>query len=169
MSDTRNGHSGDRPPLPDDLVAYLDGELEQKAARHIEQKLAADGEFRERLHQYQQAWDLLDELPKTRVGDRFTDTTLEMVAVSASQAQIRLSHRSQRQLISIGGALAAAACALVGYLAVATIVSGPDKQLVEDLPVIESLDAYRHAESIEFLQSLTEHGLFAVEESEDAL
>ena len=168
MSDTQHKH-GDERPIPDDLVAYLDGELEQEAARQIEQRLAEDGRFRERLHEYQQAWDLLDELPKTRVGERFTDTTLEMVAVSSGQTQPGLSRRSQTHLLLIGTALTAAVFVLIGYLSVATIVSQPEKQLVEDLPVIEELDAYRHAESIEFLRLLADNGLFSVEEAADAL
>jgi len=169
MSDKPQNGSGNVSPLPEDLVAYLDGELEQEAARQIEQRLADDGEFRERLHQYQQAWDILDELPKTRAGDRFADTTLEMVAVSANRAQARLSVRSRKQLIWISGGLGVAASVLAGYLTVATIVSRPNNQLIEDLPVIEDLDAYRHAESIDFLQSLAENGLFLVEDAEDAL
>ena len=46
------------------LVAYLDGELDDETNQEIERRLSADPEYRLRLQQLQQAWDLLDELPR---------------------------------------------------------------------------------------------------------
>jgi hypothetical protein len=52
---------------------------------------------------------------------------------------------------------------LTGYFLVNSTLSTPNRQLVEDLPLIENLDAYRHAEQIEFLRALQREGLFTLE------
>ena len=46
------------------LVAYLDGELDAESSLQVERRLAEDAEFRRELRQLQRAWDMLDELPK---------------------------------------------------------------------------------------------------------
>ena len=69
----------------DELIAYLDGELETDAARRIEQRLADDPDMRRRLNQHQQTWDFLDDLPRVHVDPRFTRTTVELVTVKAAE------------------------------------------------------------------------------------
>ena len=39
------------------LVAYLDGELDDETNREIERRLSADPEYQLRLQQLQQAWE----------------------------------------------------------------------------------------------------------------
>ena len=93
-----------------------------------------------------------------------------MVAVSAAddvqQAERQATNR-RRLLWSLGGAGVILA-GIAGFLIMWSIQSMPDRQLVEDLPIIENLDAYRNAESVEFLRALEHEGLF-VAEVEDAL
>ena len=158
-------------PLSDELVAYLDGELSESASRRVEQQLSEDNELRERLHQHQETWDMLDQLPKTRGGDQFAQTTLEMVTLSATGnfEQKTLFCRSRLKLVWIGAGLSTAAASLIGYFTVTAIVTAPNRQLVQDLPVIENLDAYRHAESVDFLEAMSEKGLFTLEDDGDAL
>ena len=78
----------DNPPNNGDaagreLVAYLDGELDAESGRRIEALLASDPEVRRRLQSLERTWDLLDELDAAPVGEPFTQTTLEMVAIAA--------------------------------------------------------------------------------------
>ena len=56
----------------------------------------------------------------------------------------------------------------VGYFLTGYVTSQPNRQLVRDLPVIENVDLYRHADSVDFLRELDKQGFFA-EEGEDAI
>lgn len=152
--------------FPADLVAYLDGELDAEQTRTVEQRLSRDLTYRQQLRELQQAWDLLDQLPKAEVDDTFTQTTLAMVAVSASgdvtQAQVR--HGRMRRWLWWIGSAAAAAAFTAGYFAVSTVVSRENRRLLRDLPVIRHLDEYRYAGSVEFLRILDQEGVFPEDE-----
>ena len=50
-----------------------------------------------------------------------------------------------------------------GYACLSAIVAAPNQQLVYDLPVIERVDEYIHADSVEFLEKLQQEGLFGGE------
>jgi anti-sigma factor RsiW len=60
----------------EELVAYLDGELDAAARQSVEERLARDAEYRSHLQSLQQAWDLLDELPRSSASESFTRTTV---------------------------------------------------------------------------------------------
>lgn len=152
----------DPPPLEEELVAYLDGELDQEATRRVEQLLAADPEVRETLRQLEQTWEMLDGLGTADLDDAFTQTTLEMVAVEAEDevrhVEIDVPRRRRRRRLLQAGSLAAAA--LAGFLAVLLLAPDPNRQLLEDLPVLENLDEYQQVGDIEFLKMLHEQQLF---------
>ncbi len=153
------------------LVAYLDGELSPDDLRRISERLANDPDLQSRLQQHQRAWDMLDELPRTNVDDRFTQTTIEMVAVSIADHTDETSrvNRVWSKLVwSVGGILCIGAL-VIGYAVVASVLHAPNRQLVEDLRVIENLDAYRAAEDIDFLRALEREGLFTAELDGEAL
>lgn len=152
--------------FPADLVAYLDGELDAEQTQAVEQRLSADAAYRRQLRELQQAWDLLDQLPKAEVDDSFTQTTLAMVAVSASGdvAQARVRHGRTRRWLWWTGSVAAAAAFAAGYFAVSTVVSRENRRLLRDLPVIQNLDEYRYAGSVEFLRLLDHEEVFTEDE-----
>lgn len=152
--------------FPADLVAYLDGELDAEQTRAVEQRLSSDPAFRLQLRELQKAWDLLDQLPKAEVDDTFTQTTLAMVAVSASDdvAQAQTRRGRMRRWLWWTGSAAAAAAFVAGYFAVSTVVSRENRRLLHDLPVIQHLDEYRYAGSVEFLRLLEHEGVFAEDE-----
>jgi anti-sigma factor RsiW len=156
--------------LNDQLVAYLDGELDADATLRIERRLAEDEEFRRELQRLQQAWDMLDELPKSEVSETFTQTTVEIVALSAERELENQTVDAQRRTrwwwIAVSGASVVAAAASFWLLSL--WFTRPNEQLVRDLPVIEDFDLYRVADSIEYVRLLEESGLFD-EEVEDAL
>ena len=154
--------------LDEQLVAYLDGELDAESSRRIEALLASDADVRRRLQSLERTWDLLDELDAAPVGEPFTQTTLEMVTVAAGEDaardQAEAPRRRRRRLLTAGGGLLAMAA--VGVLAVAFSAPDPNRQLLEDLPVLENFDEYRQVESIEFLRDLRDKGLFSAGGSE---
>ena len=147
-------------PLDEELVAYLDGELDAEGARRIEALLASDPAVRHRLQSLERTWDLLDELDAAPLGEPFTQTTLEMVAIAArqeiEQSRAEAPRRRRRWLLAVGASLLAAAAA--GFAVVA--MHDPDRQLLTDLPLLENLDEYRQVGSIEFLHRLRDEKLF---------
>lgn len=165
------------PTLPEiggveeELVAYLDGELDSDNRSRVEQRLAADAAFRTRLRTLQRTWDALDVLGRADASEAFTRTTVEFVAVNTAED---VQHEKERQVRKrLWGWVAWTACvvasAAAGYVVLTHVLSRPDRQLVRDLPVIERVDEYRNADSLEFLKALDESGLFAAELENDDL
>lgn len=157
--------------VDEQLVAYLDGELDANNRSRVEQRLAADAAFRTRLRMLQRTWDALDVLGRADASEAFTRTTVEFVAVKAAQD---VQHEKQRQVRErLWAWVAWTACGLAsaaaGFVVLTQILSRPDRQLVRDLPVIERVDEYRNADSLEFLKALDENGLFAAELENDEL
>ncbi len=151
------------------LVAYLDGELDAETSMQVERRLTEDGEYRRELQLLQRAWDMLDDLPRADVNETFTQTTVEMVALSAEEDLTEAKGR-WRQLDRVlwgaaGGGLVIAATA--GYFASTTFFARPNEQLVRDLPVIENVEQYEVADSVEFLRQLEDSGLFDEEASDE--
>ncbi len=155
-------------PLEEELVAYLDGELDAEASRGIEDRLAADPEVRQTLHRLDRTWEMLDELDPPQVAERFTQTTLEIVAESAEE-EVRRSRaeaprrRRRRWAVATAGLLAAG---LAGFLGVALFAPDLNRQLIQDLEMLQRLDQYRQINDVEFLRMLHRERLF-VEEADD--
>lgn len=146
----------------EDLVAYLDGELDTGEVERLERRLAEDAQLRGQLQDLQRAWDLLDYLPRTPIDPEFTRSTLEMVALSAAHDAKSLGGRSARRrgIFWLATAVLMLGAGGLGYWVTSGALAVDNRNLVRDLPVIESLDAYRQAESIDFLQALRKRGYF---------
>lgn len=170
MTENDRVNGGQPDPPPDPLVAYLDGELAPDEARELERRLAEDPELWRRQWQHQQAWELLDELPHTEVSDTFTQTTVEMVALSAADEVDQLAKTKRRQKIiwRLAAIASLFAVATVGYWMTDRALDAPTRQLAKDWPIIQNLDAYRYADNIEFLRLLEQENLFT-DEVEDGL
>src|SRR3972149_5979350 len=114
--------------LEEQLVAYLDGELDAQSSRQIEELLASDPEVRLKLQRLERTWELLDELETTPAGEKFTRTTLEMVALAAQEdVQKTLDEaprrRRRRWLLGGVGLLAAGGG---GFFGILIDIGGPD-------------------------------------------
>ena len=150
------------PALREQLVAYLDGELDADASQRIDELLSTDPRVRQELSQLERTWDLLDRLPRAEVDQSFTQSTVEMIAVSAAveveQEEAALPRRRRRGiLLSAGGMLAAA---LAGYWFAGELLPNQNERLLRDLPVIEDLEAYRQSTDLDFLRQLKKEGVF---------
>jgi anti-sigma factor RsiW len=151
--------------IDQEIVAYLDGELDPAAAAQVERRMAEDPRYNARLNQLEKTWDLLDTLGPIEADDSFTHSTVAMVALKAQeevQADEQTADR-RRRLKWAGLGAVALATALVAYIAVDRQLNAENRELVRDLPVIERLDEYRNIQDIEFLRDLYGEGLFAAE------
>jgi len=144
------------PSLEEQLVAYLDGELDDETSRRIEQLLATDPKVRETLERFEGTWDLLDSLGRADVDEVFAQSTLEMVAVAAAEdverdrAETPKRRRRQWRIATA----TAVVFGLAGFVSVALFWPNPNDRLLADLPVLVHLDAYRQIDDFRFLESL---------------
>ena len=154
--------------MDEEIVAYLDGELDRDAAIAIERRLADDPAYRARLTQLQQAWDLLDNLGRTEADDNFTHSTVAMITVKASEDSEGNEGRArlQKRLAWAGMGGLALVAGVATFIAVDRKLNSENRALVRDLPVIQQIDQYSNVESVEFLKRLQKEGLFAAEVSD---
>jgi anti-sigma factor RsiW len=149
------------------LVAYLDGELDRKAAAALESKLARDPCSRAEAESLRQVWQLLDYLPRPEPSAAFTHQTLEQISAQRSARPVRW----RRWVVRAGwaaGILIAAAGTYAGSrmlsraVPVAAVEPAPvtaeaiDQALVRDLGVIENKRLYEHVNDIQFLKRLAD-------------
>lgn len=137
------------------LVAYLDGELNDPQSRAIATKLTQSLTARKEVEALQKTWELLDFLPKPKASDDFAARTL---SVATRQADDRIASAASNlaRRAGIGLALAAVSSLLfvAGYFLTLRVWPNPSARLARDLPIAESLDEYRDAGSFDFLEQL---------------
>jgi ferric-dicitrate binding protein FerR (iron transport regulator) len=159
-----------QPPLDDeqreDLVAYLDGELDEETARALEAKLSLDPAVRVEADQLRRTWELLDYLPKAEPSPTFTHRTLDRVsALRPTKSQPVPGARRRPWLIGLGWAAAVLLAGTVGYTGV-NLVYPPDRtdeELARDLRVIEYKRLYDVVDDFDFLRELDTPDLFGDE------
>ena len=160
MSDQQTNPTDDERRR-DELVAYLDGELDAPEAEAVERRLAEDGQLRTQMQEMERVWDSLDKLSREPVDESFVKTTVEMVTLVAED-EIK-THRAAAPRRQILRRLAAsgtmAVCALAGFLIALALWADPDDALIADLPVVENLDLYLQADSLEFLTKLHQQNI----------
>ncbi len=154
------------------LVAYLDGELPEGAARDVEKSLANDPTVRAEVEQLNRAWELLDLLQRPTISADFSSRTLATLHTADVPAEIATELESaptvvlkRWQATRFGLPLLVAWAAglfLVSVLSfvVARQVARPGTDpLFDDLPVIENLEVYRELGDVEFVRELQRKGL----------
>lgn len=166
----------DRPPWNDDeladLIAFLDGELDEQAAQEIEAKLGRDPRARAEAESLRRTWDLLDYLPKPEPSTDFTHRTLDRIsALRPVSTTVQARRRRWRPVaVGVGWAAAVLVAAGAGYWgsrraeppeAPAAVASpNVDRQLLRDLRVVENKRLYEHVDDIEFVWALADPELF---------
>ncbi|MCA9246143.1 MAG: hypothetical protein KDA42_03480 [Planctomycetales bacterium] len=169
MNKTRSDNSTPRS-TDEQLVAYLDGELDDRARGEIEDRLASEPALRDQLQRLQQTWDCLDELPATSVDEKFTQSTIAMAAVAASQELSALENqaasRGAKRALMQAGALAVSL--LLGLFAATLFWPDPNSGLVDDLFVLARLEAFQTLDDVDFLRELDRQQFFAQAGTSDA-
>ena len=158
----------DGAQLREELVSYLDGELDAEQSRRIEQRAAAEPAARRMLQELDRTWHMLDVLDAPVASEDFTRTTLEMVAVAACEDAQKAKAEAPRRRLWAGlwAAAGLGAAAAAGFLIVTSLISDPNAQLLEDLPILQNFDQYHEIGSFDFLRALNQEKLFA-EDADD--
>src|SRR5258708_29854858 len=102
-----------------DLVAYLDGEMDENGARAMEARINSDPAIRAEAEALKRTWDLLDYLPSQDPSPSFTHRTLERVSglqPRLAQAAAPAKRRPWRSVApGLGWAAAVLLAARIGF------------------------------------------------------
>ncbi|GEM_PF-2306892 len=142
--------------LDEQLVAYLDGELAPAERQQLEERLLATESLRLRLRELQGGWQLLDELPKATVSDRFTQTTLELVAADVAQEAATPWAGWRRIVRPLAILLATIVAGGIGMVMVMIGKQAELRRQLADLPLAEHLDAYLVAGDLQWLTQVSQ-------------
>lgn len=156
----------------ENLTAYLDGELDDDAARALEAKLQLDPKARAEADALRQVWGLLDYLPKPEPSPTFTHRTMERLSQAQPTPSGRVPHKAgPRWPIILSWAAALLAAVGVGFSAAGLLwpqkQEGPvdplEEGMVRYLRIIEKVHLYEHVDDLDFLHALDHPDLFGDE------
>jgi hypothetical protein len=109
------------------------------------------------------AREMLDLLPQPKASSDFTEKT--MTTLRLEEVPLNLTDRPwfvylRRGSVAAVWLAAIAISGVIGFWATWQWYPNPNRELLEELPVVRKLDEYREVESIDFLRSLETEGLF---------
>ncbi len=157
-------------PSDDDeeLIAYLDGELDEETSSRVEARLASDPKARRKAAEYKKTFDLLEYLPKSEPSANFASRTITKLQpnlnASGSQ-QFAIAPRPSIPWLGIGLVL----LALVAGFGIPLLLRSPaptkeaEVLPISDLPLVERLPFYNGVEDLEFLRALDAGDVFESE------
>jgi hypothetical protein len=158
------------------LVAYLDGELDETVAQALESKLTLDPQARAEAEALRRTWELLDYLPKPEPSPDFTHRTLSRLAVkplTGKMAAVKVGlRRGWQRLLPLWWAAAVLLAAGGGYGAaqwlwpprpvpIEETSVDLDETLVRHLRVIENKPLLDVVEDLDFLRALDQPDMFS--------
>ncbi|MGD9855758.1 MAG: anti-sigma factor, partial [Planctomycetaceae bacterium] len=126
------------PEIRADLVAYLDGELDERATERIETVLAQSNVARNDVEGLAQTYELLDLLPRYAAPAEFTEQTIASIRISELRPDYRQApwFRVARQsLLMLVWMAALVAVIAVSYLATRRWTQTDADTLVREFPV----------------------------------
>ncbi|HET6422522.1 MAG TPA: hypothetical protein VFG20_02490 [Planctomycetaceae bacterium] len=147
----------------DNLVAYLDGELEEDTTQYIDQVLAKSEVARHEVEALARTWELLDLLPKPNASETFTERTLTTLRVSEVRTNVTDQPwfaYVQKTVVAVVWVAVLLASAAGGYVVTTKAIPNPHDDLLTDLELIKSLDLYQEIGSMSFVNELQRLGTF---------
>lgn len=139
------------------LVAYLDGELNEAESVAIANKLSNSVSVRREIEMLQKTWQMLEILERPQVDEDFKSRTLTEARLQPHLEDrwlTPLTHGTQYVVGVLFRLAILAAVAGLGYAATALLWPDPSQRLIQDLGIAEHLDAYQAVGNFEFLSEL---------------
>lgn len=147
-----------------ELVAYLDGELDDAAAERVRRLLAENEEARREAEELTIAWEALDALDEVRASSDFTKRTLTSIKALAETETLGETEASpfimRRGVILTGWVVGIVASAVIGFCATNWAMPQKSQDLVRDLELMKQLPKYQRVGSAELLQELKKREIF---------
>lgn len=184
--------SNDLPPddeTSEELVAYLDGELDDAETRAVESKLASDDAARKKVDTLKKTYDLLDYLPKPEPSASFASRTLSQLSLPAPAASNPSTPLIQtpattsgfvfpsrpaphRGWLVISWTVALAAALVLGYFGHLLArphleVADPTKRTSEQVRLLERLPLYLGVDDFEYANQLEGSEFFGEPDHDD--
>ena len=172
----------DGKPRPDDrdtpdgateeLVAYLDGELDPAAADAVATRLSLDPKLRAEADALQRAWDILDVLPRPQPSAAFITRTVSQV-IPATPGATAVVPAPMPGPSDRGGGLfwgisvvVILIAGLAGYVGRAQIMPRGHEyeQITRDAALLHNLRLYRTVDDLDYARHLDDPTLFGEEE-----
>lgn len=145
------------PEERENLVAYLDRELDDEQTQEVEQFLAREETARRDCDALVRTWDLLDALARPRVTAEFTHRTV------ASLQSLELPPRVGfavpwkwigRGVVLVLWGLVIALWGRSAYQFAKHRLPGNTTRFLDDLPLVDRLPAYQEVGQVDFLEAL---------------
>ena len=146
------------------LVAFLDGELEEEDAQGLETKIARSPSARKEVEALEKTWTMLEWLPRVEAPADFTDQTISRIHSQQMRAELIEGGLKRVVVIAakvIGWVASVAAAVAIGFVGVRYAWPDPTRKLIEDLEIVENLEALREIPDIKFLDDVSRLGFFA--------
>lgn len=142
------------------LVAYLDGELDEKAAHEVEQVLSGSPVARHEVEMLARTWDMLNVLPTQRATSTFSQHTMQKLK-QADQKPPPLSERPwyhplRRSIVLVVWVVGLAAAVALGFQITSEWMPDEMKELADNLHAVQNLEGYEAAGNLESLRLLQE-------------
>ncbi len=144
------------PGWKDNLVAYLDGELNEQDMQELDEVLVQQPDARANVEQLRQTWDLLDVLPRPAVTEEFSAQTMATIQVIRDEEPPPPSPWPRRGLLAIAWALVLSVSGAAGVLLADRWQPDPTRMLIAQLSVVERLETYREIGDLEFIKALAD-------------
>ena len=141
------------------LVAYIDGELNEAEARSIATKLTQSVSARREVEVLQKTWELLDQLPMPRASEALSQRTMvevENIDLAGDKLLKSASQTAMHLVKLVIWLVASTVLFTAGFFLVQYLIPDPTRRLARDLPIAEHLKEYREVGSLEFLKKLDE-------------
>ncbi len=180
MSDAHDNPDAAPPadPVTEELVAYLDGELDIDAAQAVAAKISLNPRLRAEADSLKRAWDVLDMLPRPQPSAGFSAKTISQALPALSAATVlprppAITTMASMPAVPAAGrswlpvaALLVAVGGLGGYFGRAGLIAPPDERakdaaMIGELSLLKNARLYRHVDDIEYLRKLDTPELFA--------
>ncbi|MCI0377783.1 MAG: hypothetical protein L0215_09265 [Gemmataceae bacterium] len=152
----------------ENLVAYLDNELDEAATQELEARINLDPDLRKEVETLKQTWGLLDFLPKPQPSPSFTHRTMERLSLEKLGRVVDTGKMPAAASVwprRLAWAAAVLLTAGLGYAAAHYFFAPPDslgqdEALVRHLRVLENWRQYEHVDDLDFLRALDAPELF---------
>lgn len=163
---TQKKDSGDPAPEVSDLVAYLDGELDDASIEPLERRLIAEPPLRRSVEQLNRTWKLLDALEETEASGEFTQRTLATIAASHASDDVQGESQSavgagvtripwQKAAILFAVCFVfSASGALVAQWRSAQQRPESERIILENIEVLRNFNEYSLVPNVQFLRDL---------------
>ncbi len=149
----------------ENLVAFIDGELEQETLRDLQKTLTENPVAQHEIDVLKKTWGLLDYLDRPDASEDVIGNTLTEIQVYQTKSEKFAMPAWWNQVrqgfvyfSSVAGILFAVT---VGYLTATQWIPSPTDEIAKDLPVIREYDQLQEIGSLAFLELLQDNNLLS--------